>query len=76
MSRWSEVPNKIISVIFSYLKENDNYAYQKDLAQCALICRKWRMEAQLIFFSSIHLHSETYIEKINRLASANAMIKN
>jgi hypothetical protein len=73
MHNWSELPNEILNIIFLYLKQEGDtrVTIQKDLAQCALTCRSWKVPAQTIYFSEIHLQSVGELQKIYKVASMN-----
>lgn len=75
MNNWGTLSHEILRIIFLYLESPSTCDDQKYLAQCALTCCGWRLNAQAIYFSKVILITTEQLNTMNCLVLTNPMLE-
>lgn len=76
MANWWDIPKEVLNIIFLYVKANDKSKSKKNLSQCSLTCRDWRVPAQNVLFTEISVDTTTSFDSLMRVALENDGLKN
>lgn len=69
MRQWSNLPSEVLQITFGNLKRSSPYISGKsqELLACELVCRNWRLPAQLVIYADVCLYTERAIVKFINL---------